>query len=77
VVPAQRHFMQFLKNERWYPIRGNRQKAGIVVLKNSKMEEPVEYVFEEKKEKEDKAEEEMKNEGDEPPPPEPFEYVPS
>lgn len=72
VVPAQRHFMQFLKNERWYPIRGNRQKSGFVVLKNSKMEEPVEYVFEEKK-----AKEEKKNEGDEPPPPEPFEYVPS
>eukprot|EP00889_Picochlorum_renovo_P006592 jgi/Picre1/33622/NNA_001102.t1 len=72
VVPAQRHFMQFLKNERWYPIRGNRQKSGFVVLKNSKMDEPVEYVFEEKK-----AKEEKKNEGDEPPPPEPFEYVPS
>jgi 26S proteasome regulatory subunit N2 len=76
VVPAQRKYIQFLENSRWKPVRF--QSAGIVVLRNTKTDEPVEYAFDDPKEE---AMEDVKSddamEGEEPPPPEPFEYIPS
>ena len=76
VVPAQRKYIEYLEDSRWKPVRF--QTAGIVVLRNTEADEPVEYAFDDPKEEamEDvKAPDAM--EGEEPPPPEPFEYIPS
>ena len=76
VVPAQRKYIQFIDDIRWKPVRF--QDSGIVVLKNTCGEGPVEYAFDDAKQ--DQAKEmEATNEDQqgEDPPPEPFEYVPS
>lgn len=76
VVPAQRKYIQFIDGIRWVPVRF--QDSGIVVLKNTGGDEPVEYAFDDAKAEE--AKENGQAEEDKPAeesPPEPFEYVPS
>lgn len=72
VVPMQRDFVRLVDDNRWRPVRF--QQAGILVLKNTKPDDPVEYAFTD----EEKAEENAT--GEQPaaePAPEPFDYVPS
>ena len=76
VVPAQRKYIQLIDGIRWVPVRF--QDSGIVVLKNTGGDEPVEYAFDDAKAEE--AKENGQAEEDKPAeesPPEPFEYVPS
>ena len=72
VVPMQREFVRLMDNNRWRPVRF--QQAGILVLKNSKPDDPVEYAFADEEKVQETAT------GEEPaaePAPEPFDYVPS
>ena len=73
VVPTQREFVRLIDENRWRPVRF--QQAGILVLKNTKPDDPVEYAFAD----EEKVQEEMAT-GEQTaaePAPEPFDYVPS
>lgn len=70
VVPMQREFVRFIDEGRWRPVRF--QQAGIMVLKNTKPDDPVEYAFA-GEEKVLETTEQPANE----PAPQPFDYVPS
>ena len=71
VVPQQREFVRLIGNDRWQPVRF--QSSGIIVLKNMRPEEPVQYAFDD----EERAIKENEEQPAEEPAPEPFDYVPS
>ena len=79
VVPQQREFVRLVSDNRWQPVRF--QSTGIVVLKNTKPDEPVSYAFDDEQEKVTKEGNPADNPADTPPAeepaPEPFDYVPS
>ena len=75
VVPQQREFVRLVSDNRWQPVRF--QSTGIVVLKNTKPDEPVSYAFDDEQEKVTKDENPADNPPAEEPAPEPFDYVPS
>jgi 26S proteasome regulatory subunit N2 len=71
VVPLQRDFVRLTPTTRWKPVRF--QPTGIIVLKNTAEDQPVEYVF--AKESEERESENQNTA--EASAPEPFDYIPS